>query len=279
MPLSDKPAYVTGTDGLLARISGQWALRKHHYLRNYCGITTGGVGEKFPGGVIYVDVMAGPGRCREEETSDEFNGSPLIALDYNFAAYYFVEEHPDLFKALSARLQNHPKRDRIHLFNNSWIDLVRDGKLQFDAGTLVVAFIDPTGISAVPMSAIQALMRSPRIDLLVTIQYALGIVLNAPQFARSEGENTVLDHFLGSAEWRQWQWKDASELGRMAIEAFCAKIEASGFKGARHISVPETRPLYRFAYFSRHDLGTTFWNKILKVDEKGQTGFSHEHGF
>ena len=270
MPLSDKPSFVRGNDGLPTRISGPWAKRKHHYLRNYCGIATGGVGKKLPGGVVYLDVMAGPGRCREEAATEEFEGSPLVALEHDFTAYYFVEEHPGLFAALKERLRDHAKWDRIHFFNESWIDLVARGELQFDARTLAVAFIDPTGISAVPMVAMQALMRNPRIDLLVTIQYALGIVLNAPQFARSEGENTVLDHFLGSAEWRQWQCKDSSELGRRAIEAFCAKIEASGFKGARHISVPESRPLYRFAYFSRHERGTEFWNKILKIDEKGQ---------
>ena len=60
VPLSDKPVYVTGDDGLPARVSGAWALRKHHYLSNYCGITTGGVGKKIP--VVYLDVMAGPGR-------------------------------------------------------------------------------------------------------------------------------------------------------------------------------------------------------------------------
>jgi three-Cys-motif partner protein len=270
MPLSDKPIYVPGNDGLPARISGQWARRKHHYLANYCGIASGAVGRKWPGGVVYLDVMAGPGRCREEATSDEFDGSPLVALQYDFAAYYFVEDHPQLFAALKERLRDHPKRRRIHLFNESWIDLVAKGGLQFDARTLVVAFLDPTGIAALPMSAMQALMRNPHIDLLLTIQYALGIILNAPQFARSEGEDTVLDHFLGSPEWRRWQCKDPSELGRRAIEAFCAKIEASGFKGARHISVPETRPLYRFAFFSRHDLGTTLWHKILTIDEKGQ---------
>jgi three-Cys-motif partner protein len=270
MPLSDKPTYVIGDDGLSTRISGQWARRKHHYLRNYCGIATGAVGKKWPGGVVYLDVMAGPGRCREEATSEEFDGSPLVALKYDFAAYYFIEDHHVGFAALEERLRDHSKRKQIHLFNENWIDLVAKGELQFDARTLVVSFIDPTGISAVPMSAMQALMRNPHIDLLLTIQYALGIVLNARQFARSKHEETVLDHFLGSAEWRQWQWKDSSELARLAIEAFCAKIEASGFKGARNISVPEKRPLYRFAYFSRHERGTEFWNKILKFDEKGQ---------
>lgn len=32
--------YILASDGLLARKSGEWAKRKHHYLRNYCGITT-----------------------------------------------------------------------------------------------------------------------------------------------------------------------------------------------------------------------------------------------
>jgi three-Cys-motif partner protein len=274
MSLSDKPVYVEGNDGLPARVSGQWALRKHHYLRNYCGITTASVGRKFPGGVVFLDVVSGPGRCREEETSEEFDGSPLVALSHDFAAYYFVEEHPNLFAALKERLKDHPKRDRIHLFNESWIGLVKKGELMFDAKTLVVAFIDPTGISQVPMSAMQALMRNPRIDLLVTIQYRLGIVLNAPQFTGSENENTVLDHFLGSTEWRRWKCRDSSELGRRAVDAFCARIEAAGFKGARHVPVPEDNPLYRFAYFSRHELGTSHWNKILKIDEKGQREFS-----
>ena len=270
MPLSDKPIFVTGNDGLPVRVSGPWALRKHHYLRNYCGITTGAVGKKFPGGVIYLDVMAGPGRCREDKATEEFDGSPLVALNYDFAAYHFIEEHPELFKALETRLANHPKRSRIELSNESWLDLAQNGKLQFDGRSLVVAFMDPTGISQVPMSAMQALMRNSRIDLLVTIQYRLGITLNAPQFARSRTESTVLDEFLGSSEWRQGQWRDASELARFAIDAFCTKIKESGFKEARHIPVPETNPLYRFTYFSRHELGTSFWHKILKFDEKGQ---------
>jgi len=270
MPLSDKPIFVRGSDGLPTRVSGQWARRKHHYLNNYCGIATGAVGRKWPGGVVYLDVMAGPGRCREHETSEEFDGSPLVALRHDFAAYHFIEEHPDGFRALEARVQNHEKRSRIHLFNESWSERAAKGALQFDARTLVVAFIDPTGIAALPMKAMQALMANPHIDLLLAIQYALGIVLNAQQYSRSEGD-TALDRFLGSGEWRQWPRKSPTELALLAIDAFSAKIERAGFRGARHVSVPESRPLYRFAYFSRHDLGTNLWSKILKYDEKGQS--------
>lgn len=163
------------------------------------------------------------------------------------------------------------KRARIHLSDESWIDRAANGALQFKPDTLVVAFIDPTGIRSLPMAAMQALMANPRIDLLLTIQYALGIRLNAQQYARSEGEDTVLDRFLGSTKWRQWQPKDPTELSRLAIESFCQKIEAAGFRSARHIPVPEKNPLYRFAYFSRHERGTEFWNKIIRFDEKGQS--------
>ncbi|HEX8309841.1 MAG TPA: hypothetical protein VF614_00895, partial [Chthoniobacteraceae bacterium] len=69
MASPEKQAYVLGSDGLPVRISGQWARRKHHYLRNYCGITTKSMHKRFR--LVYLDVMAGPGRCTEEKTGEE----------------------------------------------------------------------------------------------------------------------------------------------------------------------------------------------------------------
>ena len=169
MPVSDKPTYIDGSDGLPARSSGFWALKKHHYLRRYCDITTRAVGKKFPGGVVYLDVMAGPGRCVEEKTREEFDGSPFVALNHDFSAYWFVEEDPDLFAALEARLAKHPKRDRIVLKNESWTTLALSGAFPFDASTLVLAFVDPTGISQMPWPAVQSLLRLPRVDVIATI--------------------------------------------------------------------------------------------------------------
>jgi hypothetical protein len=34
------PDNLSAVDGLPVRKSGDWAERKHHYLNNYCGITT-----------------------------------------------------------------------------------------------------------------------------------------------------------------------------------------------------------------------------------------------
>jgi len=74
------PNNLSATDGLPVRDSGEWAKRKLHYLKNYCGITTASMRDKFK--LIYLDVMAGPGLCKIDKTQEEFHGSPLVALDY-----------------------------------------------------------------------------------------------------------------------------------------------------------------------------------------------------
>ena len=272
MPTSDKPDYLVGSDRLPARRSGLWAVKKHHYLRRYCDITTKAVGNKFPGGVVYLDVMAGPGRCIEEKTREEFPGSPFVALDCDFSRYWFVEEDPELFAALTTRLANHPKRERMILKNQSWTDLATSGAFQFDARTLVVAFVDPTGISQIPWPAMQSLLRLPRIDVLATIQYRLAIVWNAPQYKRAANKDTALDKFLDSPDWREWPDRDATEFGRMAIDAFIGKVGEEGFKTSRQIPVGEGQALYRLALFSRNDLADKFWRETLKIEE-GQRDF------
>lgn len=273
MPVSDKPNYLNAHDGLPARSSGFWAQKKHHYLRRYCDITTRAVGKKLSGGVVYLDVMAGPGRCIEDRTGEEFDGSPFVALDYDFSSYWFVEEDAGLFAALEARLANHPKRNRIILKNQSWPALALSDAFPFDPSMLVLAFIDPTGISQMPWPAVRALLRLPRVDVIATIQYRLAIVWNAPQFKRATSGNTVLDKFLDSPTWRDWPDRDATEFGRMAIDAFISKVCEEGFNPSRQIPVGEGQALYRLALFSRHPLADKFWQETLKIDEKGQREF------
>ncbi len=115
------PNNLSAVDGLPVRMSGERARRKHHYLNNYCGITTVSMHKKFK--LVYLDVMAGPGRCRIEETGEEFPGSPLVALEHDFAEYIFIEEEPALADALRQRLAGHPKLDKIKIIPKNWIEV------------------------------------------------------------------------------------------------------------------------------------------------------------
>jgi three-Cys-motif partner protein len=221
--------------------------------------------------LVYLDVMAGPGRCKIEETNEEFPGSPLVALDYDFSEYIFIEDDAESVNALKQRVKNHAKASTIKIIPENWIDVVKSGQMKFDNSTLVVAFVDPTGISQTPLSAMKLLANSPRIDLLVTIQYRLGIVWNVPQYFKSKSGQTALDNFLGDQSWHEWENKEAGEFGRLAVEHFCDKFQnEENFIGTRHIPIPENNPLYRFTLFTRHPLGENFWNKILKISETGQ---------
>ena len=112
-------------DDLLVRKSGERAKRKHHYLKNYCGITTVSMRNKF--NLVYLDVMAGPGRCKIEETNEEFPGSPLVALDYDFAEYIFIEEDEESVDALKKRVACHPKAHKVKVIPENWIKVVESG--------------------------------------------------------------------------------------------------------------------------------------------------------
>lgn len=262
-------------DGLLARASGEWVRRKHHYLDRYCGITAKGMKNAFPTRV-FVDVMAGPGICNIRETGEEMPGSPLIALEHEFTRFVFVEADPVLAAALEKRVAAHPKARLTTVICDDWAKVAAAGRLRFDG--LVVAFVDPTGISQVPWSAMERLLRdNPKIDLLTTLQYAMGITLNAYQYIESQpGQTTALDVFLGESDWRQWERaRTDSDFTERVLTRFLAKLTALGFQGSRQITVEaHGTPLYRLALFSRHPKADEFWRKITTVDESGQREFN-----
>lgn len=262
-------------DGLPARASGDWIRRKHHYLDRYCGITATGMKNAFSTRV-FVDVMAGPGICKIRETGEDVPGSPLIALEHEFTKFVFVEADPALAKALQKRVAAHPKGRLATVICDDWAKVAAAGRLRFDG--LVVAFVDPTGISQVPWTAMEQLLRgNSAIDLLTTLQYAMGITLNAYQYIEAEpGQTTALDVFLGESDWRRWkQATSDTAFTERILSRFLEKLASLGFQGSRQITVEaHGTPLYRLALFSRHPKADEFWRKITTVDESGQREFN-----
>jgi three-Cys-motif partner protein len=263
--------YILGSDGLPARKSGDWVKRKHHYFRNYCGITATGMKRKWLKR-IFIDVMAGPGICKIEETGEEVPGLPFIALDFDFTKFFFIEGDADGASALKKRVQKHPKRAIAEVIHGDWTRIVATGKLDFDSA-LVVAFVDPTGISQVPWKALSRLLvKNQTIDLLITLQYAMGITLNADNYVESDpSSRTALDQFLGERNWRKWGELTPSQFKDRVLEQFENNIRSLGFEHGGQLTVQaQNRPLYRLALFGRHPKAGEFWEKIIKMDEKGQ---------
>jgi three-Cys-motif partner protein len=272
MKSSNEEFSRVGSDGLPVRLSGGWIRRKHHYLDRYCAITATGMKNRFSER-IFLDVMSGPGMCQIKDTGEELPGSPFIAMKHDFTKFVFVESDRNLASALKERVEAQPKAELATVIPRDWTQEVGVGRLTFAKG-LVVAFVDPTGIKQVPWEAMkQLLTNNPKIDILATLQYAMGITLNVYQYLDSGSEQTTaLDTFLGERDWRGWprEVTDAAFTIRV-INRWVEKLGALGFQGSRQITVEANgSPLYRLALFSRHPKADEFWRKIITIDESGQ---------
>lgn len=89
-------------DGLPVRCVGGWSRNKHYYIERYIDIFHSGMGKKFPT-INYIDLFAGPGKCRVKGTRELADGSPLIAARFGFSGYYLVDMNPDVIAALQKR--------------------------------------------------------------------------------------------------------------------------------------------------------------------------------
>ncbi len=265
---------ILGADGLPVRDSGAWAREKLYYLEHYLDIFSVGMGKKWKGKLYYVDLFAGPGRCRVPETQEEFDGSPLIALKFNFAKYFFFESDSPCFKALETRIKNRtPEKLRnVELVPddcNKKISKVRPPP----SPSLGVAFIDPTGISPLPCQTIRKLTPNQKIDLIINFHEGMGIRMNLHQYTTTD-EN-ALTSFMGSDRWKtKFKQRSKSETYRAIAREYTENLRELGYLAFNSDRVPiktdRDTLLYYLLFASKDPKGTEFWRKIGLINPHGQ---------
>jgi|SRR5271157_3719497 len=272
-------SHLLGSDGLLIRDSGIWAKDKLYYLDRYLHIFSVGMQNKWKGKLYYVDLFSGPGLCLIPETKEEFDGSPLIALKYNFAKYFFFESDPDCFRALRSRIEIRApdKLSCIELIEgdcNTGID-----KITFPvSNSLGTAFIDPTGIAPLPFKTIEQLTIGRQLDLIINFHEGMGIRMNLHQYTTTD-ENALMS-FLSSDRWKkQIQSKPLSfdETCRMIAKEYLENLERLGYLAFDSEKIPikakRDTLLYYLLFASKHPRGAEFWHKIKLIDSHGQRQF------
>jgi three-Cys-motif partner protein len=262
-------------DGLLMRPSGEWIKRKHHFLDRYCDMFTRSMKGKWHR--VYLDLMAGPGRCQISTSGEVALGSPLVALERDFDEYRFYEADPACADALRQRIAVHQKADRCQVFEADWTESVVSSAFSMPAGSLTLAFVDPTGISQVPWIAVRALARESRkIDILFTVQHALGMNWNAHQYL-AKADETAADAFAGSRRWRD-RLGPKNLVREALIEEFVHNMGSLGFATRRWqlVRLPTGAGLYYLCLFSRHQLALRFWDEVILKNEAGQGAFRLE---
>jgi three-Cys-motif partner protein len=264
---------VVASDGLPARPTGPWVRDKNYYLGRYLDIFTRGVGRKWAGKLAYIDLFSGPGRSIIRGTGEEVEGSPFVALNCSFGHYVFVDV-PEVLSTLRARLAGHSKLPQITLIDgdcNAVIDRVRAAS---PANYLALAFIDPTGLQ-IEFRTIRELVHKRKVDLLMTIQFGMGIRMNLPLYTQADG--AALSAFLGTNGWREdvEAGGSASQIARRILNRYVQALRGLGYETVqdREIDIRSDQNnllLYFMVLASRHPLGEKFWREATQIQASGQ---------
>lgn len=272
-PMPQHDQLVAARDGLPARPTGPWVQDKNYYVERYLSIFSRGVGKKWDGKLSYVDLFAGPGRSVVQDNGKEFDGSPFLALKYDFSRYVFVDL-PEILSTLKSRLAGHPKFPLISFVEGDCNAVIEDVLKALLANHLTLAFIDPTGLQ-IQFKTIKHLVAGRKVDLLMTIQYGMGIRMNLPLYAKAEGE--ALSAFLGNTEWRKdvKAGGSTSQAGRRILDRYQARLRGLGYRNFQDTPIfvhsdQKNLLLYLMVLASRHPLGGKFWREATRILASGQ---------
>jgi len=264
---------LVASDGLLARPTGKWVHDKKYYLERYLATSTKAVGRKWNGKLAYIDLFSGPGRSLIRGTQEEVEGSPFVALSSSFASYVFVDV-PEVLATLKQRLKGHPKLSKIAFVRGDCNEVIDEVLAASPADHLTVAFIDPTGLQ-IHFRTIERLVHNRKVDLLMTVQFGMGIVMNLRQYVQSEGD--ALTAFLGSDSWREdvQAGGSDSQIGHRIVNRYLGQLRSLGYESVRDREIPVHSDqnrllLYFIVLASRNPRAHDLWRKITEVEASGQ---------
>jgi three-Cys-motif partner protein len=256
------------SDGLPLRCVGGWSKAKHYYLRRYIYAFTTGMRLKWHNQLYYIDLFAGPGKCRARETEEEIEGSPLLALNtqFPFAGYFFVELNREILNILSERCKRHQLYEKIQFIEGDCNEKIDEVTSKIPLRSLSLAFIDPTGLHF-KLSTIEKLA-TRKVDLIITFPEGMAVNRNIKKFI--EEENCPLDEVMGDSRWRQFK------TGKEIIKYYREKLQSLGYREVKLgdevpiRSISKKLPLYCLLFASKHPLGYKFWKNIGKIEHTGQ---------
>jgi three-Cys-motif partner protein len=219
--------------------------------------------------LVYIDLLAGPGRDIDPETGEEFAGSPLIALDVipKFDHLFLSDNNSANIAALDARITA-GNRARVTIRRGDCNRIVDDVLAETERRSLALAFIDPQGFE-VHFNTLAKLARR-QVDLIYLFPSGIGIRRNLKTFLAKQKSQTM-DAFWGGNDWR-----DHSDW-RQFVLVYRRKLLAAGFN-CQDEAVPlfkntKNAQMYHLLYFSHDKFGLRLWKRVGRIEPGGQRKF------
>lgn len=277
-------------DGLPARVSGPWTREKLTYVEKYATAFMRAMAPKRKEGkwdrLVYLDLLAGPGRGIDRDTGVEFDGSPLraVKIEPAFDRLFFGDLNPKNIEALRRRI---PEQDlaRTDLRVGDCNALAKEIVRELSHRTLGLAFVDPEGFEAT--FKMFRTLATRRIDVLFLFPSGIGIARNLRAFA--EQPKSPMDDLWDGKEWRnlppaklavgkRLSPEEALSLDRPWVMRFRSKMAGIGFQyqdeGDPCFTNEKNVPMYHLLFFSQDPVGLTIWRGIKKIEPSGQRTLS-----
>ena len=262
-------------DGLPARVSGQWAKEKLKYLDKYMHLFNRGMKNRWDNRV-FLDLLAGCGRCVDENTGEEFEGSPLRAIKCAepFTRVICVESDSRLADALEQRTGGMAEVIRDDCTNSRVIEQLR---ASLGYGSLGLAFIDNLGLD-VPLSTIAALTERRLLDLFIVFQIG-DIKRNIRDVLARRDPPDRFDAFFGAgwsdvAEEAEAENLTAEDTTTRLLDFYAGQLRGLGYNHIAHsrrvMKNSTGVGLYRLILAGRHERAVDFFNKVSAIDPWGQ---------
>jgi three-Cys-motif partner protein len=264
-------------DGLRIPEVGAWAKEKYALVQTYCSLFTQSMKPPKWQSLVYLDLFAGAGYARIRETSEIVATSALLALEIpiRFSRYIFIDIDCDNSAALQTRVKRlYPEVDTHFLccdVNDSVPQILSCiPRANKDFKVLAFCFVDPFKLDNLAFSTIEKL--STRfMDFLVLVPTDMDANRNVTPY--TSPANSTVAKFLGKTDWRdKWNIVIDKQFGLFILDEFSAHMQELGYKPQQtHDSVlvrnyQKNAPLYRLAFYSRHDIGKKFWKETKKYN-------------
>lgn len=227
----------------------------------------------------YIDPFAGPGRCHIKGTTDEIDGSPMLAARSKFTDYFLADRDTESIAALEQRITKLalPEQTSVHYYNDDADAVVEkiSGDLPPAGSSLGLAVFDPWGWDF-SFDAIAKLAHGRRLDLVVNFPIAF-IKRNwgkeMPQLDRFMNGNSYKAPFQAAMQ----RIVPGDKPARVLLDAYTSELAQIGYSYIQdHVMVENSQnlPMYYLIFASKHARGADFWGKITNRQQSGQIRMS-----
>ncbi len=267
---------VTASDGLPALEVAAHAKEKAFAFERIADIFTMGMRNKWRR-LYYIDLFAGPGKCRIKGAPAEIDGSPVLAAKSKakFTDYYLADKNVDCLNALEKRVNGLglPDQSSVHYYQGDADVAV--GRILRDLppamSSLGLAVLDPWGWDF-SFETMANLSEGRRLDLV--INFPIGYIKR-----NWDKELPGLDKFMNGDSYKgpfqaAMRRTTLGEMpARVLLDSYAGELKSVGYQYIRdHVLVDNSKqlPLYYLIFASKHERGADFWDKVTQRKQSGQ---------